>query len=418
MNKLIIIIIAYYLYGYAKLTIFAKLSGVSFEKNIRNFLLLFLFTLVFVINGVLVGDSLRFFFSYLFSLCFFKVILKINYQESIFYCTIIQFFSFIIQIPCRFLMVNFIFPTIFVTNSILLQKTFISLIYTLILYLIFCKTSFYRVINNLKDIFYYDYRFYIVCIPSLLLVNAMQLLTIGLDYKVIVFIFLVIITVQLFLLIILAVKIFGNIDEKKFVLADYADLKEKYNKTNLEYRTLRHNLINDLLAIRASTPEQMKNLVDTMISKIKEEHEISKNPCITSDGLEGIVDLKLLNVHKKGIFYNKSIDLGDDSVEYSPEKYLKICEAVGILLDNAIEAAQFSNEKIIDIDIHYDKKLIIKIVNSFNNIIDVDRVTNLDYSTKNRKSGIGLSYIKSLKKYNIKMSILIKESYYIATIIV
>ncbi|MDD2505186.1 MAG: GHKL domain-containing protein, partial [Bacilli bacterium] len=81
------------------------------------------------------------------------------------------------------------------------------------------------------------------------------------------------------------------------------------------------------------------------------------------------------------------------------KKYINFCEIVSILLDNAIEASMNTKNKSMYLNIVNKKNQIeIVLLNSFNNKVDLNKIGDKFYSTKKRKSGLGLYYIEKLDK--------------------
>lgn len=82
----------------------------------------------------------------------------------------------------------------------------------------------------------------------------------------------------------------------------------------------------------------------------------------------------------------------------------------GILLDNAIEASSMCEEKLVDVYISidfYNRKQIFKISNTYNNKdVDLEKIFEKDYSTKENKSGFGLWEVNQIinKTTNVKIS--------------
>lgn len=79
----------------------------------------------------------------------------------------------------------------------------------------------------------------------------------------------------------------------------------------------------------------------------------------------------------------------------------EVSRILGILLDNAIEAAEETENKLIYVEIKSDEKRHIFIIkNNCKNLdISVERIFEKGYSTKNRNSGFGLWYVhKTLSK--------------------
>ena len=117
------------------------------------------------------------------------------------------------------------------------------------------------------------------------------------------------------------------------------------------------------------------------------------------EGLQGIFYLKLNEAKEKGIeIYlntNKKIDV-------KKEDLLDVSNVIGILIDNAMEATQLAKSNLIEVYINNNTtNLNVKIYNKFVNRLDTEKLGNKNYSTKTRKSGIGLNYIKNLENKNI-----------------
>ena len=81
----------------------------------------------------------------------------------------------------------------------------------------------------------------------------------------------------------------------------------------------------------------------------------------------------------------------------------------GILLDNAIEASSKSKEKVVDVHISidfYNRKQNFVISNSYSNKdIDLNKIFEKDYSTKEQKSGFGLWEVKQIVNKTKNLSI-------------
>jgi two-component system sensor histidine kinase AgrC len=85
-------------------------------------------------------------------------------------------------------------------------------------------------------------------------------------------------------------------------------------------------------------------------------------------------------------------------------KKLDICRSTGILLDNAIEAALLSKEKIVNFGIIEDSEEIYLIVsNTFAEKPVISQIFTEGYSTKGKNRGMGLNILKSIINNNINV---------------
>ena len=136
-------------------------------------------------------------------------------------------------------------------------------------------------------------------------------------------------------------------------------------------------------------------------------------------GIASLIDMKIqvARKYRVNMEMHTTIDL-ENFNDLEATKYLKICEVLGIAIDNAIEAAKVSKEKIVDVEIYENNGIIFEIANSFCSTIDLEKLFDSEYSTKNRGTGIGLNYIASLKSTGIKTSVEIRSNFFILRIFV
>ena len=78
--------------------------------------------------------------------------------------------------------------------------------------------------------------------------------------------------------------------------------------------------------------------------------------------------------------------------------------------------ANMGINKIVYINIYSKTGLHIKVINLFDNPIDIDKMFVTNYSTKKRSSGIGLNYLNELESSGIHSSVLIVDNRFIVNI--
>jgi len=90
-------------------------------------------------------------------------------------------------------------------------------------------------------------------------------------------------------------------------------------------------------------------------------------------------------------------------------KIYEFTRTLGILLDNAIEAAKECDEKIINLEIRKDSKRnrqILLIENTYNNKdIDTEKIYEKNFSTKQGNSGLGLWEVRQILKKNTNLNL-------------
>ena len=136
--------------------------------------------------------------------------------------------------------------------------------------------------------------------------------------------------------------------------------------------------------------------------------------------LESISPTKITEPSVYTLFATKHEDARAKDILFSVETmfdYKKLnmpifdfCKILGIFLDNAIEAAEESDEREINIVFRRsaaDKVQILSIENTYKDKdVDTEKIFEKDFSTKNRNSGIGLWEVKNIVDRNKNVTLL------------
>lgn len=201
-------------------------------------------------------------------------------------------------------------------------------------------------------------------------------------------------------------------------------IKDSYNKINDKYQTSisslkeyevmidkfrvdTHENKNEFLTIRNmikdnNDKDTIVKYIDKLVdNKIKDNDKIMKKTAkIPKGGLRATIYSKLCLMDKLKIKYNLNISREirtTDLIDLDEELVLKICKILGVFLDNAIEAVKELNKKEISIEIYtIDSKLCIDIINNFKGSLDLDKITNMKYTTKGNGHGYGLLLVNKL----------------------
>ena len=92
--------------------------------------------------------------------------------------------------------------------------------------------------------------------------------------------------------------------------------------------------------------------------------------------------------------------------EISARDFTYYSEALGVAIDNAIEASKESEEKLVFIEISENEKQIkTTIINTFKGSIDIDELGKKNYTSKKEGHGLGLFSILKMKSVKVKTSI-------------
>lgn len=202
--------------------------------------------------------------------------------------------------------------------------------------------------------------------------------------------------------------------EKLFVKKSRAD-KLSFNK-NLEnclenIKEFKHNFV---AVIQHIGREIEKNNFDELKSSYKDiiqEYKDTNSLCMITP--ESINESAVYNILCNKLIVAKQNDIQvelDIKMDFSKIKVksYELVRILGILLDNAIEAAKDSERKCISISFLYSKnKSIIKISNTYDNKekIDLEQIFKKGYSTKTGNTGLGLWEIRRIlsKRSNLDL---------------
>lgn len=191
-----------------------------------------------------------------------------------------------------------------------------------------------------------------------------------------------------------------------------------------------HEYKNQLVIIKSMIEEKDDETVNYINCLLNEETKsndlkwLDKLANIPLGGLKGLLYYKINEMVAKKIKINLSVSesLSKKTLwstyKDNPQDISKI---IGVYLDNAIEAADLSEEKIVEIQIYLENKdIVICIANTFTGIIDEDKLDKEGYSSKGKGRGYGLPLVKDLlSKHNeLEQKREIMDNYYIQNLII
>ena len=199
-------------------------------------------------------------------------------------------------------------------------------------------------------------------------------------------------------------------------------IKEEYDKL-LEFMTtyeneiekqriLRHETKNEFLAIRAKLCDNQKNkeiigYIDEILKdKIKVKQEAyAKFGYLPANGIKGLCYFKAQVAEEKGIQVSLNISkrIKDSSIyKLSTKEQREFGRILGVILDNAIEASNNSENKQIGIEAYTtsDKNCKMIISNTFDGEIDKNKIGKERFSTKGKNRGHGLLLVKHIINEN------------------
>lgn len=176
-----------------------------------------------------------------------------------------------------------------------------------------------------------------------------------------------------------------------------------YEKMLKEKRKLLHNKENDLISIRGLINGKNKEALEYIDAALNDNYTEDINVLnsvkyIPFGGLQGLIYKKVLKMqdNKLNVILNVNKNIRKVKIEGDNGLHNKtICTIVGILLDNACEAAINSKQKIVNIQVYKEElEFVIKIENSYKGTGDMSRIDEQGYSTKGKDRGFGLDFVK------------------------
>ena len=216
------------------------------------------------------------------------------------------------------------------------------------------------------------------------------------------------------LILILLFLVFNVINEKE----EYAKLQIKYNLINQNLdtyeRVLRsqkkqnHENSNNLAVLRGMIQNGKESAIEALEyidsltgKRLNDDQELLMEiQDVPTGGLQGLLYQKLLLMKEKKINYNLQvskliIDMPFHKIKSNKKKNLYTI--VGVYLDNAIQAVEKYQEKLISIYLYMENhSMIITISNNYEGYLDITNFDEEGYTDKGDGHGYGLCLVKNI----------------------
>lgn len=394
---------------------FSKMLSEKPKINYKKLVSILMLSCINIINNLYGNVTLRLLIAIIISIIINKIVFSKKYKETIILTIIYFVITFLIELFLFNIVPTKSIGNIYIFNNELIYKSIFSLLNILVILLVFKNKKIIKVVNKINIIIVDNVNLYVLFIILLFFINVITIFK-GMNINnryLSILLLITIIFIITFLKTIVNDKY--NIHLLKNKNKNIKDSFKAYSETIDECREFKHNLKNDLYSLKTALPLEYQNSINNIIQKYNKKYDWINKIGDIPEGLQGIIFLKkneaLVKKVKINIMTTKNIDVKD-------KDYLDLADIVGILLDNAIEASSLTKQKLITLDIKETKKdTKIQIINTFNNIINVTKIGQKNYSTKEFKSGIGLNYIKNIKNSNIKVKFKIIDNLFITDII-
>ena len=321
----------------------ASNKNFRFKKQLKFFVISY--SLIYGILVYILQPEYTTTITFLAVILAYKIFTKISNKDLLFYIIV----QWSIGIVLDILIMN-------LTNSALeiyklnveicriIGSTFIALIY----FAIGNSKYLLNFINKLKRYLYnINYSAYILV---LFLIIYYYLGSFSLKHMNNTFIPVMILFISLSILILMILYIFQQFQIKS--LKENIKLLTRNNEFYIErideYRLLKHNLISNLIGIKVVSNKKTVKIIDDLISKYKGVLKMPKNFKKLPTGINGIIYEKIYNINDSNFNISINNKIKNNIIEVlTAHDYNVFCEALGVSLDNAIDAVKKSKEKII-----------------------------------------------------------------------
>lgn len=414
MNNFLLNFFAILLSEFVRVKLFSEISFLKPLYNLFNVILFLLCMFVYTIVSMYTESFLRFIILNASSIILYKSLFSIKIKDILYFICVIYIISEMIALPVEFLTKGLVYQSYEDYLFYKYIKLYVIFLHSVVLIILLNRDKFIKAIQIIYIYAMKNEIFFKRVIEVYCFITLFHVLLYKCSFSLAVIFYTIYLLAIIFHLLLVVVYYICKVNTEYVSGEKYRKLQNEYSLESKEYMRMRHNLLNDLLAVKTSKFND--SVIDMMVKKYKKNYQISDFLTTQESGINGIIDIKIENAKMMGvrIIYNKPIN---KVIELCKDvNYINLCEAVGIVIDNAIEAVMEMDEKIVYVDVDNTDGFHMKVINKFSNSVDIDSIFINNYSTKKRGSGLGLNYLYTLKKYGIETKINIIDNTFIICI--
>lgn len=383
---------------------YKKLTKQKLNFNIKKVLLLMGFALLMMANNIFNVNTFKAITSYFIILLLTKIWFKDKNSKIFYYMTIIILLAMIVELLLS-KGFSIFFANLDAINNSLMAKSAITMIFNIMVYFIFMIKPLDKIIIKLEPFMTKRRAMEVYLIVIVFIVNLL-LMQMTVNYRNAPLYFASItIIIMIFSILLAYIKDRQNKETLEIRNKYLNDNVKHYELISDDYSELKHNLNHDFMAIRSVANQEAQELIDEIMQKYNKNYSWTTKIGKIPKGIQGLFCIKIYEGKKENIDIEVKSKVEDNiNEQIKMRTYSKLCDTIGITVDNAITAAKRSKEKAIYIDMaKKDNILEIKIMNTFKDMLDLEQLGTFKYSTKEKKSGIGLSYLNKILKKDIEI---------------
>lgn len=383
---------------------YKKLTKQSLNINIKKIILIMVIAILIMANNIFNVNAFKVVTTVILMFAMVKFWFKDNNKKTFYYIIIISLTSMIVELLLnKLLAVSF--TNLNELNNSLIAKSAITMIFSVMTYFVFLIKPINTIIIKLEQIMTKRRAMEVYLIIIVFIVNLL-LMQMTVNYRNAPLYFAnITIIIMIFSILLAYIKDRQNKETLEIRNKYLNDNVKHYELISDDYSELKHNLNHDFMAIRSVANQEAQELIDEIMQKYNKNYSWTTKIGKIPKGIQGLFCIKIYEGKKENIDIEVKSKVEDNiNEQIKMRTYSKLCDTIGITVDNAITAAKRSKEKAIYIDMaKKDNILEIKIMNTFKDMLDLEQLGTFKYSTKEKKSGIGLSYLNKILKKDIEI---------------
>ena len=395
--------------------IFITLLNININKELKNKYIIFI-SIYTYLSGIFIPNPYKSFINLIILLFMIHHFFKTNILKTILATVIPICFTILCEsifMKISFYLFNFNAQTIV---AIPLYRLFVSLSIEGLVFLVYLLIRYFKIQISILE--YMSKKNKVILILNFfvaILAITIQFIITGFYTKNLpwyIVIFSNIILIAYFLLSFYSLTKTIQLEVTSLDLEQEKEHNKMLKLMQDELHGFRHDFSNILCTIggyvQVSDMEGLKKYYSQIQKDVSKANTLGTlNPdVINNPAIFALVSSKYNLALENNIEMNINIFLNLNNINM---KIYEFTRALGILLDNAIEAAKECNEKIINLEIRKDTKRnrqLLIIENTYKEKeIDTEKIYEKNYSTKEGNSGLGLWEIRQILKKNNNLNL-------------